>query len=429
MPASYAGMLACPRCGQTAAESDVSAGCNACRSAGVGVNLAPVYSVTRGPLPDRPDEPGIFRFRDLLPLAAADVAVSLGEGQTPLLRIGRLGCKFGVENLWVKDESRNPTLSFKDRLAAVAVSKAVAAGASTVVASSSGNAGAAVAAYAAAAGLRCVILTISSVPPTMKTVMQMYGATVLAVASGPDRWTLMRQAVDSLGWVALSGYTDPPIGGNAFGVDGYKTIAYELWQQLGMEPDVVVVPSGYGDSLSAIVRGFEDLRALGLADRVPRMVAVDPFGAYAANLAAPDGEGTRVPVRPSMAFSIATPVAPYQGLRALRTTAGTAVSEPSDDAIARMQQTLAATHGLYVEGAAAMPLLAVEKLRADNWITPSETVVVLATSSGLKDPAASARYLPDVPVIEPNLASLEGAMTAVCDPIRGGQPRGTEDKE
>jgi threonine synthase len=412
MGATYLRRLRCPRCDQEVGEEQALDGCSACRADAIGVNLAPAYEVTPGPLPERSTEPGIFRFRDLLPLGPTEEVVSLGEGRTPLLPLTRLG-GFDGARLWLKDESRNPTWSYKDRLAAVAVSKAAASGASTVIVSSTGNHGAAVAAYAAAAGLECVVLTLESVPLPMKTLMQMYGARVVALGSVTDRWTLMRAAIEKFGWTAISGYANPPIGSNAFGVDGYKTIAYELWTELADAPDVVVVPTAYGDGLAGILRGFEDLLALDLIDRLPRLVAVDPFGAYAANLGLPEDESAVVPTAASLAFSVATSLATYQGLSSIRRTNGTAVGEPSDAAIVEMQRRLAATEGIYVEASAALPLLAVENLRRCGWIDASETTVVVSTSSGLKDPESSSRFLPEIPVIEPSLVSLEQAISAV----------------
>ncbi|KKC02956.1 threonine synthase [Mycobacterium nebraskense] len=312
----------------------------------------------------------------------------------------------------LKDETRNPTWSYKDRLAAVAVTKAAASGASTVVVSSTGNHGAAVAAYAAAAGLRCVVLTVSSVPREMKILMQAYGASVVAYEKGPDRWSVMREAVDQFGWTPISGPMSPPIGSNPFGIEGYKTIAYELWRQLGEPPDVVVAPTAHGDGLAGIRRGFADLIALGLASRTPRLVAVDPFGAYARALQPPRESLPPIVKKPSMAFSVATTTATYQGLDAIRATDGTAVAEPSDDAIARMQLELASAEGLYAEGASVLAVLAAKQLAERSWIDPDERVVLLSTSTGLKDPNASAVHLPDLPVLEPTLAALAAALPA-----------------
>lgn len=417
MSAEYLGYLRCPRCARDTPESYAPLGCRKCADdSGVGVNLAPAYRLAPGPLPVSPAAPGIFAFRRMLPLTHHDAPVSLGEGQTPLIPLDRLGPRLGMNRLLLKDESRNPTWSYKDRLAAVAVTKAAASGAHTVVVSSTGNHGAAVAAYAAAAGLSCVVLTLSSVPPEMRTLMQAYGATVVAYQNSRHRWSVMKAAVDAFGWTPISGLLSPPIGSNPFGIDGYKTIAYELAQQLGETPNVVVAPAAYGDGLAGIRRGFADLISFGIADRMPRLVAVDPFGAYARALSVVNGELPTVPTQPSMAFSVATPVATHQGLDAIRSTNGTAVAEPSDAAIAGMQLELAAAEGFYVEGASALTLLAAHQLADRGWIRDDDSVVVLSTSTGLKDPGATAKRLPDVLVLEPSLRALEAALPAGVRP-------------
>jgi len=409
---AYLNHLRCPRCGEARPEDSAYGGCPSCAAEVVAVNLRPAYRIEAGPLPVSSDDGGVFRYRSLLPLPAEAHAVHLGEGGSPLLPLRRLGERWGLARLMLKDETGNPTWSYKDRLAAVAVSKAAADGADTVVVATTGNHGAAVAAYAAAAGIDCVALTLTAVPATMRTLMQVYGARVFAYESGPDRWAVMAAAVTEHGWVPMSGYVNPPAGSNPFGVDGYKTIAYELWETLGAVPDVVIMPAAYGDGLAGVHRGFGDLVALGQATSVPRLVAIDPFGAYAAALVDPSAPPPLVPAGPSTAFSVATPIATYQGVEALRQSGGTAVGEPSDAEIMAMQARLAATEGLYVEAAGVLPLIAARRLAADGWIRPHELVVAVATSTGLKDVAATERLLPAPPTLTPDLGALDRALAA-----------------
>jgi threonine synthase len=283
-------------------------------------------------------------------------------------------------------------------------------GAPAVVVATTGNHGAATAAYAAAAGIRCVALTLASVPLTMKVLMQAYGAEVVALASGPDRWKLMGEAVAERGWVPLSGWCDPPVGSNPFGIEGYKTIAYELYEQLGSVPDVVVVPTAYGDGLTGVLRGFRDLQALGVTDRVPRMVAAEPLGPYAASLAGDGDVPQRVDPGSSVAFSTATPVATWQGVHALRSSGGAAAAVRDDAEVLRAQLHAARTEGLYLEASAAVSFPVLQALVARGEVSERDVVVVLGTSTGLKDVGATAAVLPDVPVIEPDLASLDAAL-------------------
>ncbi len=361
-------------------------------------------------LPSDPSQPGLFRYRDLLPIDPRTEPVSLHEGGTPLIPAPALAERIGAARLLVKDETRNPTWSYKDRLAAVAVTKAVEVGSDTVVVASTGNHGAAVAAYAARAGLRCVVLTLASVPPTMKTLMQVYGAHVVALRTGPQRWELMAQLVAERGWLPMSGHADPPVGSNPYGVDGYKTIAYEIAEQLPDVPDVVVVPVAYADGLAGIGRGFADLHALGVINRRPRLVAAEAFGAHADALANDAERAGPVPAGPSVAFSIASPVGTYQGLAALRASGGRAIAVPDDDTVLAAQAEIGRATGLYLEASAAIGLPALDRLAASGELRPEETVVMVATSSGLKDPAATAARLPEVPVIDPTPRALDQTM-------------------
>jgi threonine synthase len=347
------------------------------------VNLRPAYRIRPGPLPVSPGAPGVFRYRGLLPLPPGARLVSLAEGGTPLRPLPRMAAALGVPRLLLKDETGNPTGSYKDRLAAVAVTRAMAEGARTVAVATSGNHGVAVAAYAARAGLECVALTRTTTPAPMLARMRGYGARVSEFESGPARWAALAAGVAAHGWVPMSGFHDPPIGSNPFGVDGYKSIAYEIWQDLGQLPEVVVMPAAYGDGLAGVGRGFDDLVALGVvAGPVPRLVAVDPFGAYLAALARPDGAPPRVPAGRSVAFSVATPVATWQGVSAVRRTGGTAGSERADGVILAMRARLAATEGCCVEAASALPLVAAQRLAQRGWLRPEWQVVVVATATG-----------------------------------------------
>jgi len=418
--ASYSGRLVCGRCGTGQPEGAAFAPCPPCESEGVPVNLAPLYTLRPGRLPVA-EGPGLFRFRDLLPLRPGDEPVSIGEGGTPVLRLARLGEELRLGNLWIKDESRNPTWSYKDRLAAVALTKARADGADTVVVSTTGNHGAAVAAYAAAAGLRCVALTLTTVPATMRTLMQAYGASVVAYERPTDRWQVMAQAVAERGWVPMSGFRNPPIGSNPFGIEGYKTIAYELVEQFGRAPDVVITPVAYGDGLSGLARGFEDLRTLGVIEAVPRLVAAEVFGPYEQALRAGAEVTETVPVQPSVAFSIATPVATFQGIDALRRSSGTSVAVPDDEQIMSLQLRLGACEGLYLEASSIVPLAAAAALARAGQLDADELVVTIGTSTGLKDVAATAARLPAPAVAEPTLAALDQALRYAPEPaLRGG---------
>jgi threonine synthase len=404
----YTGILRCERCGTEYAEQTSTKLCSKCFAQGVHVYPWPVYDLNGvGALPIATAGAGIFRFAEFLPVDATPL-VSLGEGGTPLLELPSAGAAAGVAALYVKDEARNPTWSYKDRLAAVAVNRAAQRGADTVVVSSTGNHGAAIAAYAARLGLRCVVLTLESVPQAMKVLMQSYGATVVAVREPADRWTVMREGVEVRGWVPMSGYVSPPSGSNPFGVDGYKTIAFELWEQFGGRlPDVLIAPVAYGDGIVGIVRGFEDLRTLGLVDRIPRVIAAEPHGAFRAALA---GQGpVPPPAEPSIAFSIASLQASWQGVWAIQHTGGAAETAENDEILVA-QHDLARAEGIFLEASSAICYAVLPKLISSGIVRADETIVILGTSTGLKDVGTTARALPPVPVISPSLSAFDAAV-------------------
>lgn len=421
MNSRYTGELVCIRCGAHWSEAVAFDGCLTCFADSKPSNLAPDYELSPGRLPVDASQPGLFRYRDLLPLGKTDNVVSLGEGETPALPIHRVAATLGLSNLWLKDESRSPTWSYKDRLASVAITKALASRADTVVVSTTGNHGAAVAAYAATAGLKCVALTLRSVPETMRTLMQSYGASVVAYERPIDRWTVMASAVRERGWVPMSGFMDPPIGSNPFGIEGYKTIAYELVEQLGRSPDVLILPVAYADGLSGIARGFDDLHAIGTIDAVPRLVAAETFGPYGHALKNGTDTTGHVSARPSVAFSIATSAGTYQGINAIRRSQGTAVTVPHDEEIMAMQLQLAREEGLYLEAASIVPLIAARVLARDGWLNEDELVVTIGTSTGLKDVAATASRISAPESAEPTLAALDEILSGVPSSQKGGR--------
>ena len=407
---SYLLHLECFRCRRQYPPGRLFQGCPACGPDRPS-NVYCVYDYGRlagvfgpGKLDGRPLT--MWRYRELLPVADGP-AVTLDEGMTPLVPCPRLGARYGLRRLYVKDESRNPTWSFKDRMAAVAATKARELGATVLTIGSTGNAGAATAAYAARAGLRAVILTTPNVPAAMRPFMQAYGATVVAVPTLADRWTLVREGVERHGWFPVQNFVTPPVGANPYSLDGAKTVGFELCEQLGWRaPDVVVAPVSYGDLPVATWRAFLELRALGLVDRVPRMMAAEVFGPVANALARDLDHTEPMPGGRSVATSAAATNSAYQSLRMVRDTGGVALTA-TDDEIMGAQLELAETEGIWAEPAAALPLAVARKLAAQGIVAPDEVVVAVVTSTGLKDPEATAARLPEIPLIEPTFAALQ----------------------
>jgi threonine synthase len=405
--------LSCLRCGAHYPLSHYTRDCDACRP-GAPSNLVVRYQATAGSRPARESwgQGGLWRYGDLLPFSRSDL-VSLGEGGTPLHALQKLGAETGLSHLYAKDETRNPTGSFKDRLACMAISSARAMGAKVIVSSSSGNAGAAAAAYAAKAGLPCVVFTFKGTTGPMLTQMLAYGAHVLAVENKKDRWTLMQAAVDAHGWFPTSPFFGPAVGSNPLGIEGYKTLAYEIAEQLDWQvPDWCVLPICYGDALVGMWRGFSEMLDMGWTDRMPRMVAAEVYGSLARALQ----EESDVPPetgagRSTRAVSIGAAQGTYQALDVVRRSGGAAI-EISDEEMLHWKERMARREGLYIELSSAAAMAAAVKLRASGQIRAGERVVLLHTATGLKDAAPAASALP---MVAPDL----GAALAVLKEVYG----------
>jgi threonine synthase len=407
--------LRCLRCGSRYGPDHYASDCPQCRAhapSNLVVEYAPSVFAQR-PRPDAHAGGGLWRYGDLLPIIESE-AVSLGEGGTPLTALDRIGGRLSLAHLFGKDESRNPTWSFKDRLACIAVSTARKFGAPAVVSSSTGNAGAAVAAYAAKAGLPCVILTAQGVTGPLITQMRVYGATVIALARKADRWPLMQRAVRELGWFPTSPFFGPVTGSNPYGIEGYKTLAYEIAEQMQWRvPDCCVIPVCYGDALVGMWRGFAEMRALGWTDRLPRMMAAEIYGSLSAALreggdALPEMPATHATVAKSTTATRST----FQALHVLRESGGEATIV-GDDAILSWQRKLAEDEGLYVEPASAGAIAGVAQLAAAGTIKPNDRVVALLTAGGLKDPDATASAQGALPAVPEDLDAVFAQLKAM----------------
>jgi threonine synthase len=240
--------------------------------------------------------------------------------------------------------------------------------------------------------------------------MRAYGAKVLAVRDKADRWKLLEAAVRRLGWFPTSPFFAPAVGSNPLGVEGYKTLAYEVAEQLDWRaPDWCVLPVCYGDALHGMWKGFEELRQAGWIEACPRLVAAEVSGSLGEALARGDDALPEMPARATIAVSIGATRGTYQALHALRSTGGLARTI-GDDALVSWQGRLAA-EGIWAEPSSVAPLAAVADLVASGAIDRGATVVVVSTAGGLKDPQATAGRLPEVPVVPPSLE-------AACEALR-----------
>lgn len=325
-------------------------------------------------LPDSP-LPGIDRYAALLPPLAP--GLSLGEGGTALVR----QADDSIE-LYVKDESRNPTWSHKDRLNLCVVSAALAVNAPGIVAASSGNHAAAAAAYAARAGLHAILICTPR-PPAVASFMQAYGQTVLAVPDAPTRWTVMSRIIDEMGYHPASNYTIPPTN-HPFGSEGYKSIAYELYLQLDRRaPEAVLVPVGYAELAFGVHKGFKELLRFGFIQQLPQIIACEPAaGAPLKRAVEENVPVAEVEVSSTDAYAIAVPINGYRGTIAVQESEGDVIAV-SEAEILAAQQALG-RRGIWGEFSSVISFAAVQQAKA-NGVGKQGPVVCVSTSSGFKD--------------------------------------------
>lgn len=332
--------------------------------------------------------PGVWRYWELLPAVSDTKPVTLGEGATPLVELERTGRMLGLRRLYAKNEGQNPTGSFKDRGMTVAVSLAKAIRARALIVASTGNTAASVSAYAARAGLRRIVVV-----PRRKTAL---GKLAQSVLYGADIVEIEGSFDAALKAVMTAVEKDPrlyPLNSfNPWRLEGQKTLAYEVAEALGGEPpDWVVVPVGNAGNISAIWKGFKELYRYGLITRLPRMAGVQAEGA--APLARAWQKGLDKPLfvdKPetrATAIRIGHPVNWPKAMRAVKESNGV-FTIVSDEEIVRAQAMLARLEGIAVEPASAASLAGLMRLVEDGVIAPDETVVIVLTGHGLKDPQA-----------------------------------------
>lgn len=367
--------LRCISCSLVLPLEDHPRGCPSCEAAAQPSSLEVVYSE----LPPfvRPSGSG-FAWGEWLPYLEG---VSLGEGATPCLELPGLARELGVAKLSVKHEGMNPTGSHKDRMSAQAVSRALEAGADTVVLASSGNAAVSAAAYCAAAGLRCEVATYRNMPQAFVTALQRLGAQRFAFDHGPQRWEHVRRRVEDEGAFALTNYCLPPVGSPVFGVEGYRAVALECAAE-GCVPDHVLVPTARGDLLWGLYSGFRDLHSAGLIDRMPRLWAVEPFPRLAKVLQGESAQGEFA--GQTAQFSIAGGTVTLQQVHAVQRSGGGAVVV--DDTGAHRGASTLAREGFWVELCAGGSVTAVSQLLGEARIAPSDHVLLILTAKGDRDP-------------------------------------------
>lgn len=367
--------LQCIVCASEYPLQDLPGGCPACAAAGRPASLQAAYSS----LPDRlAPAASAYKWGEWLPFLEG---VSLGEGDTPCLPLPRLARQLGIAQLSAKHEGANPTGSHKDRMSAQAVTRALEAGADTVVLASSGNAAVSAAAYCAAAGLRCEVATYRDMPEPFVRALRRLGARREGFTSGAERWAHVKRRVEQDGAFALTNYSVPAVGSPVFGLEGYRAVAIELAAQ-GCVPDHILVPTARGDLLWGLHSGLRDLRARGLIGHVPRLWAVEPFPRLARVLQGADPHAS-FDGRTAQ-FSTAGNTVTLQQLIAVQASGGGAV--PVSDLEAERGVAQLAGQGFWVELCAGATVAALARLMSQGRIHASEHALLLLTARGDRDP-------------------------------------------
>lgn len=339
--------------------------------------------LTKAVLAER-TERTMWRYRELLPIEETTEPTPLRVGWSPLYDEPRLAAQLGLKQLWVKDDGLNPTGALKDRASAMAVAKAREAGAGVIACSSTGNAASSLAGNAAAAGLATYIFVPSRAPKGKVAQLMTFGATVISVqGSYEETFELSRQAINRWGWYNRNAAINPYLS------EGKKTVAYEILEQLGWQaPDYIAISVGDGCTIAGLWKGLKDLYAVGLIDRLPRLISAQAEGCCPINRAVVRGGGWEPMEENTFADSIAVGV-PRNGdkaLMAIRESQGLAVNV-SDREIMEAQQLLGRSCGVFGEPAGVTAAAGVKKLCEQGILGREETVVSVVTGNGLKDVA------------------------------------------
>jgi threonine synthase len=325
----------------------------------------------------------IWRYADLLPVDRSH-AVDLGAGFTPLVRADRLAAALGLGEVWVKNDTLNPTNSFKDRVASVALSKALEFGFKTAACASTGNLANSVAAHAARAGLRSIVFIPSNLERAKVVTTAVYGGNVIAIEGNYDDVNrLCAELAGTYRWAFVNVNVRP------FYAEGSKTLAYETAEQLGWEtPDHVVVPVASGSLLTKIRKGFDELHKVGLLEQAPnvRVSGAQALGCSPVATAWREGSDTIRPVKPdtiAKSLAIGNPADGYFALDAVRQTEG-GLAAVSDGEVVEGIRLLARTEGIFAETAGGVTVASLKRLAEEGVVTADERVVVYITGLGLK---------------------------------------------
>lgn len=350
----------------------------------------------------------IWRYANLLPIANRELAPPLQVGWTPLYHAQRLGAQMGLTQLYVKDDGRNPSASFKDRASAVGIVKAREFGKDIITAASTGNAASSLACLAASVGLTTYIFVPERAPQAKVAQLLIFGANVIMVRGTYDQaFDLCLQASAEYGWYSRNTAYNPYLS------EGKKTAALEICEQLGWQaPDKIFVAVGDGCIIGGLWKGLRDLHALGCINRLPQLIGVQAEGSAVLVKAWQEGTETITPIVPQTiadSISVGVPRDAVKALRAVRESGGQFVAV-SDAEILEAMRILARGSGVFGEPAGVTGFAGLRKLLAQGRVDPHEQIVVLVTGNGLKDVQSAIQAAGKPHVIEPTIDALRKLM-------------------
>jgi threonine synthase len=355
----------------------------------------------------------IWRYADLLP-ASAENPVNLGAGFTPLVRADRLAAELGLGELWIKNDTLNPTGSFKDRVVSVALTKARELGFKVAACASTGNLANSVAAHAARAGMESIVFIPSDLEQAKIITTAVYGGTLVAVEGSYDDVNRLCAELTSEhpSWAFVN------VNVRTYYAEGSKTLAFEVAEQLGWQaPDHVVVPIASGSQLTKIHKGFKELHQVGLLDGAEaphvRVSGAQATGCSPVATAFADGTDVIRPQRPSTiakSLAIGNPADGFYALDVVRKTGG-AVGSVTDDEIVEGIRLLARTEGIFAETAGGVTIATLAKLAAEGVVRKDERVVAYVTGNGLKTIDAVAPHVGPTATIAPTLDAFNAAVS------------------
>ncbi|TDT63659.1 threonine synthase [Fonticella tunisiensis] len=400
--------LQCVKCGKTYSPHEVMYYCPIC---GIEGTLYVIYEYeklkdkfTRQAL-GKNREYSLWRYLDILPVENRPESLNLQVGWTPLYRAVQIQKELGVDCVYVKDDGRNPTASFKDRASAIGVAKAIELKSKVICAASTGNAASSLSGFAACAGISTYIFVPASAPEAKIAQLLIYGSNVVLVDGTYDEaFELCLKASEKFGWYNRSCAINPYL------LEGKKTVSFEIMEQLNWEvPDWIVMSIGDGCCISGAWKGFKEMYELGLIDRMPKMLGVQASGSNPVNRAFREGKNYFEYEKPDTladSISVGIPRNGLKALRALRESYGDVV-DVEDYEILEAMKLMARLTGVFGEPAGVTCFAGLRKMIKKNRIKRDEKVVLIVTGNGLKDIKSAISAVEKPIAIKPDINELK----------------------